>query len=91
MEATERWQPLWARERPLREAGSIGERDCGEPEGIDPRREKSSLGERNGETPGATQRVALYRACRWRVRLGIGSLGTISFLSHLQKKMSLHP
>jgi hypothetical protein len=52
MEATERWQPLRARERPLREAGSIEERDCGEPEGIDPGRAKSSLGELNGETHG---------------------------------------
>jgi hypothetical protein len=79
MEATERWQPLRARERPLREAGSIEERDCGEPEGIDPGRAKSSLGELNGETHGIPQRIALYRACRWRVRLGIGSLGTTSF------------
>ena len=81
MEASEREQPLRARERPLREAGSIEKRDCGEPGGIDPGAEKSALGERNGETPGASQCIALCRACRWRARLGIGSLGTTSFLS----------
>jgi len=75
MEASEREQPLQARERPLRKTGSIEETDCGGPEGVDPEGEKSNLGERNGETPGATQCGALYRACRWRARLGIGSLG----------------
>jgi len=72
MEASEREQPLQARERPLRKTGSIEETDCGGPEGVDPEGEKSNLGERNGETPGATQCGALYRACRWRARLGIG-------------------
>jgi hypothetical protein len=43
MEASEREQPLWARERPIREAGSIEERDCGEPEGIDPERREIEL------------------------------------------------
>ena len=49
MEASEREQPLRARERPIREAGSIGKSDCGEPGGIDPGVEKSALGKRNGE------------------------------------------
>jgi hypothetical protein len=42
MEASEREQPLRARERPLRETGSIEERDCGELEGIDPEAAKSA-------------------------------------------------
>jgi hypothetical protein len=42
MEASERKQPLRARERPLRETGSIEERDCGVPGGIDPEAEKSA-------------------------------------------------
>jgi len=50
MEATERWQPLRARKRPLRATGSIEERDCGVPGGFDPEAEKSVLGERNGGT-----------------------------------------
>jgi hypothetical protein len=54
MEASEREQPLRARERPLRGAGSIEERDCGEPGGIDPEAKKSALGERNGEAPSAS-------------------------------------
>ena len=53
------------------------------PGGIDPGAEKSAQGERNGEALSATQCVALCRACRWRVRLEIGSLGTTSFLSPL--------
>jgi hypothetical protein len=48
MEASERGQPLRARERALRVAGSVGERDCGVPGGIDPGDEKSDSGERNG-------------------------------------------
>jgi len=79
MEALERGQPLRARERPVREAGSVGKRNRGEPGGIDPGAEKSALGERNGEAPGTSRCVALYRACRWRAKLGIGSLGTIFF------------
>jgi len=71
MEASEREQPLWARERPLRETGSVEETDCGGPEGVDPEGEKSNLGERNGETLSATQCSAQYRACRWRARLEI--------------------
>jgi hypothetical protein len=54
MEASEREQPLRARERPLRETGSIEERDCSEPGGFDPEAEKSALGERNGETLSTT-------------------------------------
>jgi hypothetical protein len=42
MEASEREQPLWARERPLRGTGSIEKRDCGVPGGIDPEAEKSA-------------------------------------------------
>jgi hypothetical protein len=42
MEASEREQPLRARERPLRETGSVEKTDCGEPEGIDPEAEKSA-------------------------------------------------
>jgi hypothetical protein len=42
MEASEREQPSRARERPLRETGSIEERDCGVPGGIDPEAEKSA-------------------------------------------------
>ena len=71
-----------ARERPLREVGSIEKRDCGVPGSNDPGVGKSTSGERNGETSGASQCGARYRACRWRARLGIGSLGTTSFLSH---------
>jgi hypothetical protein len=52
MEASEKEQPLRARERPLRETGSIERRDCGVPGGIDPGAEKSAQGERNGETLG---------------------------------------
>ena len=81
MEAIERWQPLRARERPIRRAGSIEERNCGGPGGYDPEVEKSAKGERNGGTPGATRCGAQCRACRRRARLGIGSLGTTSFSS----------
>jgi len=59
MEASEREQPLQARERPLRGVGSMEELDCGVPGGIDPRVEKSALGERNGETLSATSCGAL--------------------------------
>jgi hypothetical protein len=52
MEASERGRPLRARERPLREAGSVEEARCGVPGSIDPGAEKSALGERNGEAPG---------------------------------------
>jgi hypothetical protein len=54
MEASEREQPLRARERPLRETGSIEKKDCGVPGGIDPEVEKSALGERNGGTLSAS-------------------------------------
>jgi len=53
MEASERKQPLRARERPLREAGSVEERDCGVPGSIDPGAKKEASGEQNGETLGA--------------------------------------
>jgi len=51
MEASEKEQPLRARERPLRATGSVEKRDAVWPEGTDPGAEKSSLGERNGEAP----------------------------------------
>jgi hypothetical protein len=54
MEASEREQPLRARERALRESGSVEERDCGVPGGIDPGAEKSAFGERNGGTLSAS-------------------------------------
>jgi hypothetical protein len=54
MEASERGQPLRARERPLRETGSVGKKDCGGLEGIDPEGEKSNPGERTGETLSAS-------------------------------------
>jgi hypothetical protein len=54
MEASEREQPSRVRERPLRGAGSIEEKDCGVPGGIDPRVEKSALGEPTGETLSAS-------------------------------------
>jgi len=49
------------------------------------------MGERTGETPSASQCVALYRACRWRVRLEIERLEptaqepepTVPFLARL--------
>jgi len=40
MEASEKEQPLQARERPIREAGSVGKSDCGEPGGVNPGAEK---------------------------------------------------
>ena len=49
MEASERGQPLRARERPLRVTGSVIERSCGVPGSIDPGEEKSTSGEPNGE------------------------------------------
>jgi len=42
MEASEREQPLWARERPLRATGSVEEIDAVWPGGIDPWAEKSA-------------------------------------------------
>jgi hypothetical protein len=54
MEASEREQPLWARERPLRATGSVEEKDAVWPGGIDPEAEKSALGERNGEALSAS-------------------------------------
>ena len=54
MEASEREQPLRARERPLRATGSVEEKDAVWPGGIDPEAEKSALGERNGEALSAS-------------------------------------
>ena len=62
----------------------LGRKNRGEPGSIDPEAEKSVLGERNGEAHGPSQCVALYRACRWRAKLGIGSLGTISFFVRIE-------
>jgi hypothetical protein len=62
MEASEREQPLRARERPLRETGSVEKKDCGGPESTDPGGEKSNPGEQNGETLSASRCGALYRA-----------------------------
>jgi len=76
MEASEREQPLQARERPLRGVGSMEEIDCGVPGGIDPRVEKSALGERNGETLSATSCGALSVHAGREQGCEIGSLGT---------------
>jgi hypothetical protein len=78
MEASEREQPLRARERPLRKTGSVEERDCGVPGGIDPGAEKSASGERNGETLRASRCSAQCRACRRRARLGIGCFAKVN-------------
>jgi hypothetical protein len=42
MEASERRQPLQARERPLRATGSVEEQSCEVPGSIDPEEEKST-------------------------------------------------
>ena len=44
-----REQPLQARERPIRAAGSVEKRACGEPGSYDPGVEKLASGEWNGE------------------------------------------
>jgi hypothetical protein len=47
--------------------------------------EKTVAGEWKGATPGASEYGAQGRACRRWARLGIGSLGTISFLSFFSR------
>jgi len=84
MEVPEREQPLRARERPLRETGSIGWRGCGGLEGNDPVVEKSAIGERTSETLSAAQCGVLCRACRRRARLGIGSLREVIILGQVK-------
>jgi len=82
MEASERGLLLRASERPLRATGSVEERDCGVPGGIDP-----GAGEIRLWGSGTAGRTVLLDAVLSAVhaggeqRLGVGSLGTFSFLS----------
>lgn len=83
MEASEREQPLQARERPLRGVGSMEEIDCGVPRGIDPEVEKSALGERNGEALSATSCGALSVHAGRGQGCESGHLEPLLFLSSL--------
>jgi len=50
----ERVSLLQASKRPLRETGSVEEKDCGVPGSIDPGEAKSTPGEQNGGTLSAS-------------------------------------
>jgi len=52
---------------------------------------KPAIGERRGETSGALERSAQYRACRWWARLEIRSLGTICFWGRAHNRIHRHP
>jgi hypothetical protein len=61
-------QPLQARERPFRAGGIVLERrqrTAACREAMIRRLEKTADGELRGEAPGALERSAQYRACRW--------------------------